>query len=65
VGDIQAADVLKLLTPVWVTKPEKARRVIQLVRERRRLDFPNNPGIDDGNDTAVAEIASTDRSLRR
>jgi integrase len=31
VGDVQAADVLKILTPIWITKPETARRVRQRI----------------------------------
>jgi integrase len=31
VGDVQAADVLKILTPIWLTKPETARRVRQRI----------------------------------
>jgi integrase len=32
VGNIQSADVLRVLTPIWVTKPETARRVRQRIR---------------------------------
>jgi integrase len=31
VGEVQAADVLKVLTPIWLTKPETARRVRQRI----------------------------------
>ena len=31
VGDVQAADVLKVLSPIWITKPETARRVRQRI----------------------------------
>jgi integrase len=31
VGDVQAADVLKVLAPIWLTKPETARRVRQRI----------------------------------
>jgi integrase len=31
VGDVQAADVLKVLVPIWLTKPETARRVRQRI----------------------------------
>jgi integrase len=32
VGEIQAADVLRVLAPIWVKKPETARRVRQRIR---------------------------------
>jgi integrase len=32
VENIQSADVLRVLTPIWVTKPETARRVRQRIR---------------------------------
>jgi integrase len=32
VGDIQSANLLQVLTPIWVTKPETARRVRQRIR---------------------------------
>ena len=31
VGEVQAADVLKVLTPIWLKKPETARRVRQRI----------------------------------
>ena len=31
VGQVQAADVLRVLTPIWLTKPETARRVRQRI----------------------------------
>lgn len=32
VGKVEAADVLRVLTPIWLTKPETARRVRQRIR---------------------------------
>ncbi len=63
VSEITMADVLNVLTPIWMTKPETARRVRQRIRvvlERARVE-----GHRDGNNPADAVGAALQKQPRR
>jgi integrase len=63
IGEIAAADVLEVLTPIWLTKPETARRVRQRIRVI--LEWAAVAGFCEGVNPADAVSAGLPRQPRR
>ena len=51
VDRIDTPDVLQILCPNWLTRPETERRVLQ--RIKAFLDWAKTPGLQEGNNSAV------------